>query len=125
MNATILSTFTSPNSAPYTFENFRPVSLCNLIFYIITKVTALKPIFSEVISFEQFGFSSYNSFFTTHILTDLFLSIVDVVYAGRYLASYRNHESISETLTNLLWSYVLSSIPSYKNRIEELSRTYL
>eukprot|EP00253_Pinus_taeda_P014434 PITA_14434 len=41
-----------------TFEDFRPISLCNCIYKIIAKVIALRifPILSRNISMEQFGF---------------------------------------------------------------------
>eukprot|EP00253_Pinus_taeda_P001601 PITA_01601 len=44
--------------SPESFEDFRPISLCNSIYKIIAKVIALiiKPILSRHISFEQFGF---------------------------------------------------------------------
>jgi hypothetical protein len=43
---------------PTSFEDFRPISLCNCIYKIIAKIISrrLKPILSEVISKEQFGF---------------------------------------------------------------------
>eukprot|EP00253_Pinus_taeda_P002170 PITA_02170 len=43
---------------PVSFDDFRPISLCNTIYKIIAKVIAvrLKPILSECISNEQFGF---------------------------------------------------------------------
>eukprot|EP00253_Pinus_taeda_P025127 PITA_25127 len=43
---------------PKSFEDFRPISLCNAIYKIIAKVIAvrLKPILSVCISNEQFGF---------------------------------------------------------------------
>eukprot|EP00253_Pinus_taeda_P008007 PITA_08007 len=43
---------------PKTFEDFRPISLCNCIYKIIAKVIAsrLVPILSKNISSEQFGF---------------------------------------------------------------------
>eukprot|EP00253_Pinus_taeda_P030442 PITA_30442 len=43
---------------PESFEDFRPISLCNAIYKIIAKVIAvrLKPILSACISKEQFGF---------------------------------------------------------------------
>jgi hypothetical protein len=43
---------------PETFEGFRPISLCNCIYKIISKVIVvrLKTVLSEVISPEQFGF---------------------------------------------------------------------
>eukprot|EP00253_Pinus_taeda_P033133 PITA_33133 len=43
---------------PETFEDFRPISLCNCIYKIIAKVIALRifPILSRNISMEQFGF---------------------------------------------------------------------
>eukprot|EP00253_Pinus_taeda_P008165 PITA_08165 len=43
---------------PDSFEDFRPISLCNCIYKIIAKIIAirLKPILSKNISTEQFGF---------------------------------------------------------------------
>lgn len=43
---------------PESFEDFRPISLCNCIYKIIAKVIVvrLKPILSKCISSEQFGF---------------------------------------------------------------------
>eukprot|EP00253_Pinus_taeda_P010711 PITA_10711 len=43
---------------PESFEDFRPISLCNCIYKIIAKIIALrlKPILSKNISSEQFGF---------------------------------------------------------------------
>eukprot|EP00253_Pinus_taeda_P006943 PITA_06943 len=48
----------SKKEVPENFEYFRPISLCNSIYKIITKVIAvwLKPILSRCISNEQFGF---------------------------------------------------------------------
>jgi hypothetical protein len=43
---------------PQSFDDFRPISLCNCIYKIIAKIIArrLKPLLSEAISKEQFGF---------------------------------------------------------------------
>ena len=40
------------------FEDFRPISCCNVVYKIIAKTIAqrLKPILSEIITKEQFGF---------------------------------------------------------------------
>jgi hypothetical protein len=43
---------------PLSFEDFRSISLCNCIYKIVAKLISrhLKPILSEAISKEQFGF---------------------------------------------------------------------
>jgi hypothetical protein len=43
---------------PDTFDDFRPISLCNCLYKIISKVIVvrIKPLLSNVISSEQFGF---------------------------------------------------------------------
>ena len=43
---------------PSSFEEFRPISCCNVVYEIIAKVIdqRLKPILSEIITKEQFGF---------------------------------------------------------------------
>ena len=43
---------------PVTLNDFRPISLCNYVYKVVTKVIAkrLKGIFSEHITKEQFGF---------------------------------------------------------------------
>jgi len=42
----------------YTFSDFRPISLCNLVYKIISKTISnrLKPILSKFISPQQYGF---------------------------------------------------------------------
>jgi len=46
---------------PQTFNDFRPISLCNCIYKIIAKIIVnhLKPILSKFISHEQFAFLNH------------------------------------------------------------------
>ena len=57
INSTFL-TLISKKQKPQSFDEFKPISYCNMIYKIIAKVITLmiKPILSEIISEEQFGF---------------------------------------------------------------------
>jgi hypothetical protein len=43
---------------PESFKDFRPISLCNLIYKVTTKILSniMKPILPQILSKEQFGF---------------------------------------------------------------------
>jgi hypothetical protein len=57
LNSTFLTLIPKTNR-PRTFDDFHPISLCNLCYKIVSKVIAnrLKPLFSRFISPEQLGF---------------------------------------------------------------------
>ena len=57
LNATFI-TLIPKCDKPTSFSNYRPISLCNLAYKIISKLDAiiLKPIFDIAISWNQFGF---------------------------------------------------------------------
>ena len=57
LNSTFLSLIPKKDK-PSTFANFRPISLCNLLYKLIAKVIAvrLKPFLDTHISKEQYGF---------------------------------------------------------------------
>lgn len=57
INSTFIA-FIPKSDCPNTFDDFRPISLCNCLYKIIAKIIAikLKPILSNIISLEQFGF---------------------------------------------------------------------
>ena len=59
-NSTFLALFLKVEK-PLTFDEFRPISLCNCVYKIISKIIALciKPILSRMISKEQFAFLSH------------------------------------------------------------------
>ena len=57
LNSTFIF-FIPKKDKPLTFLDFRPISLCNLIYKLIAKIVALrlKPFLDKAISPEQFGF---------------------------------------------------------------------
>jgi hypothetical protein len=57
LNTTFIALIPKVND-PLSFDDFRPISLCNCIYKIIAKIIArrLKPLLSSSISKEQFGF---------------------------------------------------------------------
>ena len=57
LNSTFLALIPKKQN-PSSFEEFRPISCCNVVYKIITKIIAqrLKPILSDIITKEQFGF---------------------------------------------------------------------
>jgi hypothetical protein len=57
LNSTFLALIPKANK-PVTFDDFRPISLCNLVYKVIAKVIAnrIKPILSRCLSAEQLGF---------------------------------------------------------------------
>jgi hypothetical protein len=57
LNSMFLALIPKSNK-PQTFGDYRPISLCNLVYKLISKVIAnrIKPILSRNLSTEQFGF---------------------------------------------------------------------
>ena len=57
INSTFL-TLISKCEKPLSFVDFRPISLCNLVYKIISKIVALhlKPLLDRAILTQQFGF---------------------------------------------------------------------
>jgi hypothetical protein len=57
LNATFLTLIPKANN-PSSFDDFRPISLCNLTYKTISKVIAncIKPLLSKALSLEQMGF---------------------------------------------------------------------
>ena len=57
LNSTFL-TLIPKCEKPLTFVDFRPISLCNLVYKVISKLAAikLKPILNRSLSAHQFGF---------------------------------------------------------------------
>ena len=57
LNSTFF-TLIAKKEKPHYFANFRPISLCNLVYKLISKIAAqrLKPFLDRSISAEQFGF---------------------------------------------------------------------
>jgi hypothetical protein len=57
LNATFI-TLIPKTDKPATFSDFRPISLCNLVYKLISKIISnrIKPALSSLISKEQFGF---------------------------------------------------------------------
>jgi hypothetical protein len=57
INSTFLALIPKVNK-PVSFDDYRPISLCNLIYKVISKILAnrIKPILSKCLSSEQLGF---------------------------------------------------------------------
>jgi hypothetical protein len=60
LNATFFSLIPKVRN-PESFHDFRPISLCNFVYKVISKIIAsqLKDKLASSISFEQFGFLIY------------------------------------------------------------------
>lgn len=72
---------------PTSFNEFRPISLCNSIFKIVTKVISnrLKPILNHIISEEQSGFVPRRSIVEGIIIAHEAIHIVRLAKVDRML----------------------------------------
>jgi hypothetical protein len=57
LNTTFLALIPKENN-PQSFDNFRPIALCNLCYKLVSKVIAnmIKPVLSRELSSNQLGF---------------------------------------------------------------------
>jgi hypothetical protein len=75
LNSTFLALIPKENN-PTNFGDFRPISLCNLCYKLISKIIAnrIKPILSSTLSEEQLGFLKGRGFRTLLVqLTSAFI----------------------------------------------------
>lgn len=85
LNATILTLITK-NDRPETFQDFRPIALCNVVYKMITRIIAnrLKPMLSKFIAKEQFGF----------LENRYIIEAIGVAQEGLHNIKVRKHKSL-------------------------------
>ena len=86
------------------FNDFRPISCCNMIYKIIAKVIALriKPILSEIVFEEQFGFL-YNR--QIHDVVSLAQEAVHTIKREKQRA-YALKLDLSKAYNRVGWTFV-------------------
>jgi len=102
-----------------TFEDFRPISYFNLIHKLITKIieNRLKPILSEIISEEQYGFIYKRQIHDVVVITQKAMHSMK----AQKLASIVMNLDLSKDYDKVKWSFVKVTLIQFGMKLKMIT----